>query len=794
MHQASNQPPHLPKASIAGRAVFTLSILWLFVAFAAYYAQRPLHLLVSWPWFSRPVWLDDFLRGWSGPPVDVIGQGLLLLWVALVAMGFGWGVFRRLQPEASHAAAVVWGGMLALAAWGMLVFFVGALGLLRHARPVFISLLVVLTLLAAWVVKAQARRMRKEGAAPDGAELEPAAMGASRARWSRQERLLLCVLAFFHAHALAYALTPCIQSDALRYHLAAPQEWLKAGRLVYLPFNAHSNFPSMIEMLFLFGLGLAGDLLATGFHFLFLPLTVGAVGLLTNEILEQSGAGTAPADDRASCRVRPALLAATVWGVSPLALPLAGWAWIDLAVTGFTLGAVHHLLRWVRTRRTGDWVLAAIFGGSLLAGKYTGFLVIGWGACMTLLFSFVRPGRETPSNDATGDDSPRWESPTLPGLLRAGGRSAAFGLIGLLIASPWLIKNLAYTGNPVYPLAHSWFGGGEWTARNTELMAEKFQEKGKRRDENNEIVPENPWAAFLRIPWTTAAHPERFGDFEMGPFYWAFSPWLGVWSLLALARIRSKPGKALVVAWGVFLLVSWFLTYQCNRFLMPGMALGTAVAVCAVVEVIRRGGRILKALCILGLGLPVLYSGVDSARWFLFNSGRWPAYTLGYLSRDDYLAANLPYYRIARYCTERLGKGERVLLVGEHRKMHWGCAVESNDWYDMPRISPFLRQAENVDGLLDALLQAGFTHLFFNLDEWGWPPDAPRQLGGIPMPSGHAWSYNQRLLGRSEILMLQELLSSKRLRVEMSARPGRIYLTRILPGSQKNDKSEQDSR
>ena len=95
------------------------------------------------------------------------------------------------------------------------------------------------------------------------------------------------------------------------------------------------------------------------------------------------------------------------------------------------------------------------------------------------------------------------------------------------------------------------------------------------------------------------------------------------------------------------------------------------------------------------------------------------------------MAANLAYYRIARRCSTRLRGTGKVLLVGEHRKMHWACAVDGNDWYDLPRIRPFLRQAENIDGLIDALLDAGFTHIFFNLDEWGWPGDpasAPRSL------------------------------------------------------------------
>jgi hypothetical protein len=51
-----------------------------------------------------------------------------------------------------------------------------------------------------------------------------------------------------------YALTPPIQSDGLRYHLGAPQEYLKHGKIAHLPLNAFSNFPFLPEMHFLLAL------------------------------------------------------------------------------------------------------------------------------------------------------------------------------------------------------------------------------------------------------------------------------------------------------------------------------------------------------------------------------------------------------------------------------------------------------------------------------------------------------------------------------------------------------------
>ena len=38
---------------------------------------------------------------------------------------------------------------------------------------------------------------------------------------------------------------------------------------------------------------------------------------------------------------------------------------------------------------------------------------------------------------------------------------ALFGGIALIVAAPWYLCNLAFTGNPVYPFAYGIFGGRE---------------------------------------------------------------------------------------------------------------------------------------------------------------------------------------------------------------------------------------------------------------------------------------------------------------------------------------------
>jgi hypothetical protein len=872
----------------------SLGVLWAFVAFVWFFCFRHFQLFVlpigfSWPWQTRPAWFDLLTRGWNGIPWEIVIQGGLLLWIAAVAAVLGWRVMRRLASEkrtTDHLSAIVWGAGLVLGALAMLVFTIGVLGGLHHARLVFGAILGTGSLFAAWILwrsekQTGDRRLEAGGTdepqnhetqsstlSPQSSALSlqpcplPALTGFSPAEWA-----VLAAIAILQFLALLYALTPEIQSDALRYHLAAPQEWLKRGRLSYLPYNAFSNFPSNIEMLFLFGLGLAGDLLAKGFHFLFLPLTTGAAALITREILGESAkACTAnrtrqegmrdnmggmdrvdrmarmdriapnpvnpvnPVEKTHSWwRVRPALLAALAWGTLPITIPLAGWGFIDLGLTYYTLGLVFFLLRWTRTMRTRDWVLAAVFGGLLCGSKYTGVVTVFWSGLLMAPVALWKAKTEKRAGRDCGmtiddcgltiDDSGRAianrqstiRNPQSPALLGLFLRVVAFGAIAAAIASPWWIKNCAYTGNPVYPMAWKLFGGGEWSGDLARFYYEKTQEKGILAKLH---TPRQLLLNIVRLPWSTAQYPELFEGFEIGPFFWVFSPWIFVWLIVNLlppcASHRSQASSLksqtsslssrFLALWTICFCLFWFFSYQSNRFFLPGWALAIVITAATLAQARRRRATI-QAITLVAFLLPVLYGAADSARWLLFDVGKlgfekaadgrivvksgatWPAYTLGFLRRQDYLALNLSYARAAEYCSTHLGPTDKALLVGEHRKFHWRCRVEGNDWYDQPYIVHYLNQAENVDQLLDAFLTDGFTHVFFNLDEWGWPESKGAVPPGEmpPVPRGSAWHYNQRHFTPANIRLLQDLLKSSRLKTLQSFRPGRIYVAKILP-------------
>jgi hypothetical protein len=123
---------------------------------------------------------------------------------------------------------------------------------------------------------------------------------------------------------------------------------------------------------------------------------------------------------------------------------------------------------------------------------------------------------------------------------------AAF-LVGLFVSvGPWLIRNAVETGNPVYPLAYSLFGGRDWDA-------------------------------VLNARWTKGHSPSTYSPASLGNLAvdvvarskW-ISPLLFAFAPLALAAVgwRRRAGWLwLYVGW--LFLSCWLFTHRIDRFWVP---------------------------------------------------------------------------------------------------------------------------------------------------------------------------------------------------------------------------------
>ncbi|HEU18438.1 MAG TPA: phospholipid carrier-dependent glycosyltransferase [Deltaproteobacteria bacterium] len=216
-------------------------------------------------------------------------------------------------------------------------------------------------------------------------------------------------------------LTPPISRDALIHHLAIPKLWLSHGGFYEMPWAVFSYYPMNINVLYLIPLYFGNDILPKFMHWAF---GLGIALMIYTYLEKRLGKNWG-------------LLGILIFISTPLVVRLSTSAYIDLGMVFFTTASIMAWVRW----REGEYnenqwlVISAVCMGLAVGSKYNA--MIAWFFMnLMLVFSLSRD---------TGKS----------GLAVKSG--AIFFAITLIIASPWFVKNLILTGNPMFPLFDGFF-------------------------------------------------------------------------------------------------------------------------------------------------------------------------------------------------------------------------------------------------------------------------------------------------------------------------------------------------
>ncbi len=213
--------------------------------------------------------------------------------------------------------------------------------------------------------------------------------------------------------------------EAARF-LQLPREYFNAGHIGTLDHNVYSHFPQNTEMLYLTMMCLRGDAY-TGLyaaklvHGLYAILAAMAViGALPN-------------------RKPRGYSAAVLLATTPLVLVASWYARADLPGVLYMALAVLWLGRWLTDQRWQSAVVVGMAMGAACAGNYQAMLIIVVPTLVAMAVASLR----TPKG--------------LTHVVLATAIAAA-------VFSPWAIRSVATTGNPVFPLASSSLGTpAEWS-------------------------------------------------------------------------------------------------------------------------------------------------------------------------------------------------------------------------------------------------------------------------------------------------------------------------------------------
>jgi len=523
-----------------------------------------------------------------------------------------------------------------------LVFFV--LGVLQLYRLPLI--LAVLGAFALALVASVARSRRRLG----GSLALPSQLSTFNFQLSTLWPLLFIALALA---TLIPALAPPAMSDwdSLAYHLAVPKLYMQHGGTYHIGIMSHSNFPMLMEMLYLPAVALNLPEAARTLNWMFGILLVGAVWGMAKKYF----------GDRA------AMNAALGIAGMPIVLFIATTAYIDLMTALYTVMAVFLLVNHLRTRERPYLVGAAVAAGFAASTKMTGLVTIP----LILIWLLV--------DRLITERKFEWKL----GLTFAG--------IALAVCAPWYVKTSIYTGNPFYPFFYGIFGGRGWTAE----MAAVYSRSQAHFGMGHDIT------ALLMLPWNLAMHSERFYDTPglfVGPIFLIAIP------ILFLAKYKSRELIGLLGFFAAYLAIWFGLSHQ-SRYLVPAFAV-LAVLVSGLVHTDERLANARRTLTLVFaltalFGIFTIWPAIKSSAPVVF----------GQESRDDYLSRSLDIYRADQFVNERLPANARIALMGDTRGYYLNRAYTWADWGHKAEFSRRYSSAEDFAGYLKS---RGITHVMID--------------------------------------------------------------------------------
>ncbi len=471
----------------------------------------------------------------------------------------------------------------------------------------------------------------------------------SRVGWPS---LLLVLLGVLAVAALIPALAPPSMSDwdSLAYHLAVPKLYLQHGGIYYIDFTSHSNFPFLVEMLYVPGLAVGSVVAAKLMHYWIGVLLVLSVMQLARR---HFSAGAAP------------LAGITVAGM-PIVLWEATTAYVDLGTALYAVVCAYFLLECLYKADRRCIVGCAVAAGFAASTKMTALAVIA------LLVAWLLVDRLAVERRF------EWK----PALLLGG--------VAVLVCSPWYVKSLIYTGNPVYPFFYSIFGGRDWTAG----LASNYWMLQARFGMGHGV------GALLALPYNLTAYSYAFYDtpgLYVGPILLVSVPIL----LLLFQRRSSK----LIGLLGFFLaqVVIWFFLSQQSRYLIPAFAV-LAVLTAAIAYSDDRL-RVVRGL------LAAVFAGTAVfGLWTLFPAVQSAATALS-CGRDVYLRNTLDIYPAQRWMNENLPETAKVALFGDTRGFY---LHREYVWADPGHNAEFTRDLRSPEDLVRYLKSQGITHVMVN--------------------------------------------------------------------------------
>ena len=526
------------------------ALLWLLLFFIAYISfTLPNNPAISrWDIVTQlPYLLLDLIdplpaenphpSGWTYFP-----QRFPLIGIALVVLAGAWGLGQILTrlikisfaPFTAERTVFAYG--VGISVVSLLTLGGGLLGILSQG----LCYLVLILLAVTGIVSACSESKLKTGTAlpcklslPDTITPELLFRGGC----------CLLIAPFVFSMFLG-SMLPSIDYDVLEYHFGGPKEYYQQGYIGFLPHNVYTSFPFLTEMLTLLAMTLKADW--------YFGAQAGKLILMSFSVFTGLGVFVIA---RRWFGSNAGWLAATIFLTTPWTYRISIIAYTEGGLSFYLIASLLSLILTIqvlkkmspvqtspqdsdlmptavndKTLLWGYTCLTGFLAGSGMACKYPGVLsvVIPLGLALLGFSWFLLKHNKQLRNSVT---------------LKL---AAIFSIGTLLAIGPWLLKNIVETGNPVYPLLYSVFGGVDLN----EQLNLKWKNGHGMKSLHPKYFVDNLVDVTMKSDW-------------LSPLLFSLAP------LAFLNRQHRRLTHWLWIYIGFLFLSWWVLTHRIDRFWVP---------------------------------------------------------------------------------------------------------------------------------------------------------------------------------------------------------------------------------
>ena len=519
--------------------------------------------------------------------------------------------------------------------------------------------------------------------------IRSAGTGESSERWVPTDYWLAAVIGVLIALQLTVALTPLIFYDLQVYHLLAPAEFLRTGGLTHIPWNVLTNSPLAIQLTV--GMSLAldssgqlakmlfailGTLLCAGIYELFRP--AGRRGALFATLL--------------------VLCYPEFWIMQTLGV-------VDLSIAAFLIFGAIWLRQGLRDTEWRPVILSGISFGLALGSRYQALILTAIIVLLVLTEHLVRMRQD-------------------PQLRRTLLQLMLVGLLVTLFVCPWLIRNYAHMGSPVYPLMQGTWSAAEWSPhQDAQFRAETLGPQLAEISATQKLFA--PVALLFAFP----------SNFVFG----------AILLLGALAALTSRKSEIrIAAAIGLAGMIVWGLIRP-----TAGTALVRYNAV-SIILLLAATGAVLggeKFFAKFGPGIAALFAAasVILAMTQLQRSLPVVQSLMNPQARQTLQELNVPSWAAFDHANEHLDAAhDKVLVLGETRGM----------WLHIPYFAPSAFNGPQLDAIFGGnsgpnmwqqkLAALGVTHLLISYPEF---QRLHAKYAYLNLDTGHMEAFNHWVQG-----------------------------------------------